>query len=103
MHKTHWKDWLAFSKRERRAVIVLLSLLSFVMVLPYFVPAKKINIHIDKELQAELDQYKTEQSQNNHQVKFISVSDTTVEDTAIKTVFYFDPNTLDEDGFVKLG
>jgi competence protein ComEA len=103
MHKTHLKDWFVFSKRERRAVTVLLCLLGLVMVLPYFVPDKKTNIHIDKELQAELDQYKTEHPQNNNQVKFINVSDTTVEDTVTKTVFYFDPNTLDEDGFAKLG
>jgi competence protein ComEA len=103
MNKNRLKEWFAFSKRERRAVTVLLCLLAFVMVLPYFVPAKKTNIHIDKELQAELDQYKTEHPQNNNQVKFINVSDTTVEDTVAKTAFYFDPNTLDEDGFAKLG
>lgn len=103
MNKNRLKDWFAFSKRERRAVIVLLCLLGFIMVLPYFVPAKKINIHIDKKLQAELDQYKTEHPQNNDRSNFINVSDTTVTDTTVKTVFYFDPNTLDEDGFIKLG
>ncbi len=103
MNKNRLKDWFAFSKRERRAVMVLLCLLGFIMILPYFVPAKKTNIHIDKELQAELDQYKTEHPQNNDRSNFINVNDTTVEDTAIKTVFYFDPNTLDEDGFAKLG
>jgi competence protein ComEA len=103
MNKSHLKDWFTFSKRERRAVITLLCLLGFIMVLPYFVPAKKTNIHIDKELQAELDQYKTEHPQNNDQSSFVSISDTTIKDTAITTVFYFDPNTLDEDGFAKLG
>jgi competence ComEA-like helix-hairpin-helix protein len=103
MNKNHLKDWFNFSKRERRAAISLLCIISFIIILPYFVPAKKTDIHLDKELQAELDQYKTEQQRNNDQSNFIGVSDTTVKDTVVKTVFYFDPNTLDEDGFTKLG
>src|SRR5947208_2447338 len=103
MHKTNYKDWFVFTRRERRAAIVLLCVIALVMILPYFVPAKKPNIHFDKELQAELDRYTTEHPSNNDQVKFVSARDTTAEDTVVKTLFYFDPNTLNEEGFSKLG
>ena len=89
MNKSRLKDWFVFSKRERSAIITLLCLLGFIMVLPYFVPAKKTEIHIDKELQAELDQYKTEQPQNNDQPGFVSISDTTIKDTAINNSILF--------------
>jgi competence ComEA-like helix-hairpin-helix protein len=103
MNKNHLKDWFIFTKKDRRAVIVLLGLITIIVLLPYFVPAKKSEIHIDKELQAELDQYKAEQQQKNEEQNFISVRDTTLKDTVSKALFYFDPNTLDEDGFTKLG
>jgi competence ComEA-like helix-hairpin-helix protein len=103
MNRSHLRDWFIFTKKDRRAVIVLVCLIGIVVVLPYFVPARKTEIHIDKELQAELDEYKTKQLQKNDRSNFISVRDTTAKDTSEKKVFYFDPNTLDVDGFTKLG
>src|ERR1700759_4138372 len=99
MQKNSWKEWFIFTKRERRAVIILLSLISLLVILPYVVPAKKLEIHMDKDLQAELDQYRQEHQPSNSQHLYNhSVSDTTVSDTSRTELFFFDPNTLSEDG-----
>jgi DNA uptake protein ComE-like DNA-binding protein len=104
MQKNSWKEWFIFTKRERRAVIILLSLISLLVILPYVVPAKKLEIHIDKDLQAELDQYRQEhQSPDSQRLYNYPVTDTTASDTSKAELFFFDPNTLSEDGFVKLG
>jgi DNA uptake protein ComE-like DNA-binding protein len=102
-----WKEYFIFTRRDRRAVIVLLSVISLLMILPYFLPAKKLEIHIDKDLQTELDQYRQDHQTNNQSLYF-NASDTTIHDTAINDntkseLFFFDPNTLNEDGFAKLG
>ena len=101
MQYNSWKDWLVFTKRERNAVFILISILAIVILLPYFVPAKKLEIHIDKELQAELDSYRTTHS--NNQTGFYTTSDTLIKDSIKAQLFYFDPNTLNEEGFAKLG
>lgn len=101
MQRNGWKQWFLFSKRERNAVIILLCALALVIILPYFVPAKKLNIHVDEKLQAELDSYRIEHPGN--QSYYTNRVDTTTYDSAKKELFYFDPNTLDEEGFAKLG
>jgi DNA uptake protein ComE-like DNA-binding protein len=104
MQKNSWKEWFIFTKRERRAVIILLSLIGLLVMLPYILPAKKLEIHIDKDLQAELDQYRHQhQPPDNQHLYGHSVTDTAVSDTSKAELFFFDPNTLTEDGFVKLG
>ncbi len=101
MQKNTWKEWFIFTKRDRNAAFILLSIIILVVVLPYFFPSKSIEIHVDKNLQAELDQY---QSQQTQPASFqIAAVDTSVQDTSNATLFFFDPNTLNEDGFSKLG
>src|SRR6478609_8319635 len=104
MHKT-LKQWLVFNKRDRNACIILLLIISVIIVLPYFFTAKKTEIHIDTALQAELDQYLLNNaSQKNNQPSYTSfTSDTAIADTIKHELFFFDPNTLSEEGFVKLG
>src|SRR5678816_3519942 len=104
MYKTHLKQWLVFSKRDRTACIILLFLIGVIVVLPYFFTAKKTEIHIDAALQAELEQYLLNNSRQSNQPGYASsASDTAITDTIRQELFYFDPNTLNEEGFVKLG
>ncbi len=104
MEKNSWKEWLMFTRRDRNAAIILLLIIAITMALPYVLPGKKLEIHIDAALQAELDKYKQEnQQQNNKQLYTASYIDTAINDTVEHKLFYFDPNTLDEDGFTKLG
>lgn len=104
MYKSHWKAWFVFSKSDRRAIIMLLSIIALTVLTPYLLPEKKLEIHIDKELQAELDAYRRDNSQQQNNLPFTAgYRDTTVKDTIKPALFYFDPNTLSEEGFVQLG
>jgi hypothetical protein len=70
-----------FTKRDRNAAIILVCIISIVMLLPYLLPAKKLETNTDKELQAELDQYRNEYPQSNSQSYFSPIRDTTITDT----------------------
>lgn len=95
-------QWLIFTKRDRIAAIILLSAISITIVLPYFFKAQKTEIHIDTALQAELDKYLLTNAGQKDRT-YIAAVDTTITDTTKKELFYFDPNTLSEEGFVQLG
>jgi len=103
MHKNSWKEWFLFTRRDRNAATILLLIIALLIVLPYLVPAKKSEIHIDKALQAELDQYLQEHPRTGEQVVYRTAKDTAVNDTVKHELFFFDPNTLNEDGFTQLG
>ncbi len=104
MQKNSWKEWFNFTRRERNAAVILLSLIAISIILPYLLPGKKLEIHIDKDLQAELDNYRREnEQQKNAGVYAANYTDTAINDTIKHELFYFDPNTLDEDGLVRLG
>ncbi len=104
MQQNHLKEWFVFTKRDRNAAIILLCIIGVIMILPYLLPAKKLEIHIDKELQAELDQYQRDHPQKNNQPFYANTySDTAISDSVKTALFFFDPNTLSEDGFIKLG
>ncbi len=103
MQKNHWKEWFAFTKRDRNAAIILLSVTGLIILLPYFLPAKKLEIHIDKDLQRELDAYRTDHRLAGNTSVYVAKSDTAINDTIKKELFFFDPNTLSEEGFIKLG
>lgn len=103
MLKNTLTNWFSFSKRERNAGFILLSILAIIMVLPYFFPAKKPRIIIDKDAQLQLDAYFQQYPSNQNRQNFLAIADTTIKDTTKPNLFYFDPNTLDEEGFIKLG
>jgi competence protein ComEA len=103
MQKNHWKEWFVFTKRDRIAATILLAATGLIILLPYFLPEKKLEIHIDKDLQQELDAYRTDRSLANNTSVYNATSDTAVHDTIKKELFFFDPNTLSEEGFIKLG
>jgi competence ComEA-like helix-hairpin-helix protein len=103
MQKNHWKEWFVFTKRDRNAATILLAVTGLIILLPYFLPAKKLEIHIDKDLQQELDAYRTDHPLANNTSVNIATKDTAINDTIKKELFFFDPNTLSEEGFLKLG
>ena len=103
MKKTTWKEWFVFTKRDRNAAIILLSLIMLIILLPYVLPAYKLEICIDKDLQEQLDQYREDHPPVNNQSYYSAVTDTAVADTTKHELFFFDPNTLSEEGFITLG
>jgi len=104
MIKGIWKDYFTFSKKERNAVFVLLAILVLLIVAPYFVPAKKMQITIDEDLQQQLDKYQQQHPQNTNRNEISSIADSVPETSnASRELFLFDPNTLNEEGLKKLG
>ena len=104
MQKNLWKDYFTFSKRERNGVFILLAILCVLVALPYLVPAKKLQISIDENLQQQLEDYQQKHpSNNNYYVKDVAPQDSTPTTKITTQLFAFDPNTLDENGFKKLG
>jgi competence protein ComEA len=102
--KSIWKDYFTFSKKERNAVFILMIILSIIIVLPLFVPAKKLDIKIDTKLQQQLDSLQQTNSQyKNNYVDSVPLSDTINQKNTSVKLFQFDPNTLDEQGFKQLG
>ena len=107
MWKQFIKDYLSFSKGERRAVLVLLGLILLVFVLPYWWPAPKPAAPgslSPQSLQRQTGQrqlggaYTGSDSNNGHPLIYVSPV------PAIKTrLFYFDPNTLGAEGWKQLG
>ena len=100
MIKSIWKDYFTFSKKERNAVFILLTILAVTIVVPYFIPEKKLRITIDEDLQQQLDQYLAKRSS-------VAIRDSVVDSVAAversSALFEFDPNTLSKEGFKKLG
>ncbi len=95
------KEYFTFSKKERIAVIILLCLIAAFLAAPYFLEKEKQKPIIDTALQEQLIKLQ----QNNT----YSVSNNKVEinndSSSINKVdfFVFDPNTIDAEGWKKLG
>jgi DNA uptake protein ComE-like DNA-binding protein len=99
-----WKDYFIFTRRDRNAAFILLGIMAALIILPYFIPAKKSDIHVDKELQRELDNLMQENPAHNETKNYYAANtDTSVHDTIQKKLFFFDPNTLEEAGWLRLG
>lgn len=94
------KDYFSFSKRERNAFIALLVLVLAFLYLPELYPGKKTDPKITAELTGSIRKpaADTTSDDNNWQPIFEEV-----EDRVPARLFTFDPNTLDEAGFIMLG
>lgn len=106
MSKGFWKDYFSFSKKERIAIVILLSIIIVFVILPYFFTPDFKKPYVDEQLQKQLTalQYnqRSKDSNDNEQIAF--VHDTTIEGSKTQLhLFYFDPNTLDQNGWKKLG
>ena len=106
-----WKEYFAFSRKERNAVIILLALMFILLVLPNFFKSSKaeipvINLSLQKQFDSVIEKnnsYSKENysSENNNDG---NSSNSYASSNEIKlNLFPFDPNTLSEDGFQKLG
>jgi competence ComEA-like helix-hairpin-helix protein len=103
MIKNIWKDYFAFSKKERNAVFIVLLILAIIIMLPLFFPAKKLSITIDEKLQQQLDSLQMQRKQYVSYIDSIPVSDSGKLKSSSVKLFQFDPNTLEEQGFKQLG
>ncbi|MFT3936732.1 MAG: helix-hairpin-helix domain-containing protein [Chitinophagaceae bacterium] len=109
MWKKFIKDYLSFSKKDRIGVIVLLSLILIVLLLPYCWP-KPASKQLPKEelIKIQALAAKLQQGDSVQQEAFVATHDyrssgnynNSSHNTAL---FYFDPNSLNEAGWQKLG
>lgn len=62
--KENWKDYVSFSRKERRGIIVLLILILLMSVLPYLIPAPDVQLNEDeiREWQSKLAAWKSEKN-----------------------------------------
>ncbi|MDB5231327.1 MAG: DNA-binding protein [Chitinophagaceae bacterium] len=88
-----------FSKAERSAVIVLVILITVVIFLPYYFPKKKFILPVAKDEMAILSADSTEGKEYTPYFKRETDSYPRTE----LHPFNFDPNTLSESGWEKLG
>ena len=107
MSKGFWKDYFSFSKKERIAIAILLIIIAVFIILPYFFETDfekpSIDEHLQKQLSA-LQQGKSSSDTNAPNERIALATDTSIKEAQQQLqLFYFDPNTLDEKGWKKLG
>jgi DNA uptake protein ComE-like DNA-binding protein len=89
------RQFLLYSRSERRAVVALVILIAIVVIIPrvyHFYIVKVDTIHVD--------------THQHIQDRSDSIDDkiiTTVDSTSHDSLFYFDPNTITEADWIKLG
>lgn len=117
MPKNILTDYLSFTKKERIGIIILLVLIAILILVPFlfpfFIKEKPTEIASFKN---QLDQLKIKQAdttvrkyaaknydENNNQYYRESENKNEYSKTLKAELFTFDPNTLDESGWKKLG
>ncbi len=111
MFKRFIADYFKFSKKERAGIFVIIFLILFFLALPFFYPyilPQKIYDHKDFEKEvSELSNKKLDSSNNNEDNNYQSFYQPSEKEYPYKAskaaLFYFDPNTLPFDGWLKLG
>jgi competence ComEA-like helix-hairpin-helix protein len=105
MNKDFWKDYFSFSKKERIGVYILLFIITVFVILPYFFSPqfkKPVVISVQQQFASQQLIKSADIEDNEQQHTFIN--DTTIKDEKPeRQLFYFDPNTLNETGWKKLG
>lgn len=96
------RDYFYFSKRERNALIVLLLITGAFYAWPYFYEVKRDPPLTDVELLAIAKELQEENHSNTNHTS-ANFSNNIPAATVPPQLFAFDPNTLDEAGFVRLG
>ena len=107
MSKGFWKDYFSFSKKERTAVIILLTIIVVFVILPYFFTQNFKKPFVDPQLQKQLtalQNIKSSADSDAFDEQIAFATDTTIKNEKSQLqLFYFDPNTLDEAGWKKIG
>ena len=112
MWKQFVKDYLRFTKKDRVGIIVLVSLIFLVIFLPYLWPAKK-PIPASRQ---EIEKIRSQVAElNKHSNKAMATTNPEAEvslypehakkqsNIGSYKLFYFDPNTLNAEGWQQLG
>jgi competence protein ComEA len=106
MRKHFLSGYFSFTKKERTGVIVLLSFIAFFMLLPFAFPffnkQQTFNPIEIKQVTEQLDSNVSKPKRYVYK-KYIPQADSQQEYKPQAELFYFDPNTIDKEGWEKLG
>jgi competence ComEA-like helix-hairpin-helix protein len=102
------KDHFSFSKKEGTAAIILLVIIGIFIALPYLINPKKKQPVVDIKLQEEIIKQQSGQvgydsSRYPHQTYSSQYTPASSQENNLFQPFGFDPNTVDEAGWHKLG
>jgi competence protein ComEA len=106
------RDYFSFSRRERTGAIVLIILIGIVFMLPEWIPgpATTIDAASSAEIRKQIDALKRVEtdalagaSSINLNEDYLAQSESSYKSQQKTLLFNFDPNTLQEDGWKKLG
>ena len=112
MKNNQWKSYFIFSKKERIAVTILLLLIVVFAIFPYFWPIPKNTVAIDGETAGKVEQLQQTKLHNatvmadsaNKSDHEVELRQSPISFNQKKDIlFYFDPNTLDDEGWKRLG
>jgi competence protein ComEA len=106
------REYFSFSKRERTGAVILIIVIGIVFLLPEFVPApkRKVDANSVAEIRKQMDALQKTEPDSVTGIPSIGIhedqlesSKSTYEFNPKPALFYFDPNTLTENGWKKLG
>jgi competence protein ComEA len=97
------KDYFSFSRKERNAFICLLLIIAGFIYLPNFFSPKKTTIAISQQFKKETAVRTSAKDQSPEENENWQTPFSAPEEKKKARLFTFDPNTLDEDGFITLG
>lgn len=109
MWKQFVKDYLSFTRKERRAVIVLLLLIGVICFAPFWWPGPANTTHSPQEIaewKRQVSQLYNDSATAHADNDYPAPKHFDNKESAVTTsaeLFYFDPNTLSETGWSKLG
>ncbi|MFY7899918.1 MAG: helix-hairpin-helix domain-containing protein [Chitinophagaceae bacterium] len=101
------KDYFSFSIKDRNATILLILIMLAFIIIPYVYKARDKTIQIDSHTKATIEAMKQiqivspNQQSTNHSNNYSSYNKE--ETSTVFKPFYFDPNTVDANGWHQLG
>ena len=101
-------DYFTFSKKEGTAAIILLVLIAVFIALPYVIKPRNKQPVVDTKLQEEITKQQSGQARNDsnryhHETYNSRYTTASLQENKLFQPFNFDPNTVDEAGWHKLG
>lgn len=97
-----WKDWLAFSSREKQGIYLIIAIVVVLLGIKFYLTDQEQKRREILRLNDEIQQLKEKQPSNHFKKTYETKRE--VEETKKDLIpFSFDPNTIDSFGLIKLG
>lgn len=110
--ESNWKDYFAFTKKERGGILMLLGLIATGIMVPYFfdtpdpqpeIRMEAVRLQQAQQVQAASDQFRHVAAFHPQQPAIKEGYYKPGREPAVTALFPFNPNTLDAAGWKKLG